>query len=184
MDFISLVIAFAGIVVGIFLFVFGNSFKQKYNSFDQIATNKTPDYSEKIDDAGNITIARPVEMLYDRQKLEELRDKYEKDYAGYVVCSQLISLFPLMGIFGTVYGLVFSDITDVNSLVSGLNVALLTTFVGLICSILLKAVDAFFPGRYINLIDSEFNKADSVILRQTLKEEVNQAKNSTARAKG
>ena len=181
MGIISLVIAFWGIVVGIFLFVYGNSFKEKYKSFDRIAINNTPDYSEKIDTAGNITISRPIEMIYDRQKLEDLRDKYEKDYAWYVVFSQSISLFPLMGIFGTVSGLVFSDITAVDSLVKGLNVALLTTFIGLICSIVLKAIDAVYPGRYINLIDSEFNKADSVILRQTLKEEVIQAKKNSTR---
>lgn len=27
-------------------------------------------------------------MIYDRQKLEELRDKYEKDYTWYVLCEK------------------------------------------------------------------------------------------------
>ena len=175
MDFISIAIIVAGVIVLVFLIYFGFSFSGIYKTFDDIIADDSAAYVEALDAEGNIRIRQPSTISYDRRKLDKTRDKYGKEYAKYVVASQIISLFPLGGIFGTVHGLITSRFEVVETLVAGLNTALVTTYVGLICSIVLKMVDAFFPGKNINLIDYEFDKADSVILRQTLKEEVQRA---------
>ena len=58
--------------------------------------------------------------------------------------NELISLLPLLGILGTVGGLVFSgDLRDVDLLISGLSTAMYTTFWGLIAAIILKGIWIF-----------------------------------------
>ena len=93
--------------------------------------------------------------------------------------SQLISLFPLLGILGTVWGLVISGGSgvDVTEMMNGLGMALWTTLIGLFCSIILKFVDATMVGKKVNLIDAKFEQADSIIDRQLIKSEIKAAVN-------
>ena len=79
----------------------------------------------------------------------------EKDFNS--VCSwhnalaQLIPIFPLLGVLGTVYGLMQQvSAADIESMLNSLDVALGTTFVGLIFAIVLKAYDALGPSRKIS----------------------------------
>jgi len=130
-------------------------------------------YEETLGDEGDVKITVPTEVSYDRKKLEENRVTFNSAYAGYVVYSQWIALFPLLGILGTVLGLILSgDFYDVEALVGGLSGALWTTFWGLICSIVLKFFDAIGPGRRINEIDAKFNAVDSAIDRLTFEKRV------------
>ncbi|MCR5303483.1 MAG: MotA/TolQ/ExbB proton channel family protein [Lachnospiraceae bacterium] len=66
--------------------------------------------------------------------------------------AQLIPIFPMLGILGTVYGLL-GNLGDVDSMMAGLTTALDTTFYGLSVAIVLKAVDAVYPSRVINATD-------------------------------
>ena len=182
MDWISLVIIIAAIIVCYCLVLFGYHFRDMNNRMKNVVKNFSQGYSEELSDEGDVHIDSSNSIIYDRHLLEEIRDDFEKELSWYIAIEQMIPIFPLLGIFGTVYGLVNSVLTDVDSLVMGLNIALRTTLYGLIASIGLKAVDSLFSNRYMNNLDSEFNKADTVILRQTLKEEIH--KNSrTAKKK-
>lgn len=169
------IIVLFGIVVGCCLASSQGAFRKIREEFKNIEM-KTSDYQESLKDAGDLRISMPVEIAYDRKKLEDNRVLFNRTYAGYVVYSQWISLFPLLGILGTVMGLVFNrDMSDVDNLVAGLSMALWTTFFGLVCSILLKFFDAVGPGKLINEIDARFEAVDSAINRLSL-EKLNAAR--------
>lgn len=154
-----------------------NKFKDILEEFRNIEIVKNQ-YTETMGSKGDVKISTPSVVEYDRKNLEENRIEFNKQYAKYVVYSQWISLFPLLGIFGTVLGLVLNrDPSNVEQLVSGLSVALWTTLVGLVCSIMLRFIDAIWPGKLVNDIDAKFNTVDGAINRITL-ERINANNNS------
>ena len=117
-----------------------------------------------------------MKVSYDRRRLEENRDVYNRLYPYYAVASQLIGLFPLLGILGTVLGLISSDLADIDSLVAGLTEALRTTLWGLVCAIVLKAVDAVVPGKLVNDIEAKFETVDGAIERLNLENIMKEAR--------
>ncbi len=75
--------------------------------------------------------------------------------------SQLIPLFPLFGILGTVSGLILQLVSnDINEVFSSLNVALGSTFWGIVFAIILKIIDSVFPARRINDTQIELENYD------------------------
>lgn len=102
---------------------------------------------------------------YINSKTLEIRDEIEGDrvtpdtirgydtaFSGlrswYDSVAQLISVFPLMGILGTVSGLMSQmAASDTESMFSSLNFALSTTFNGLFWAIGLKIFTSLFPSR-------------------------------------
>lgn len=83
---------------------------------------------------------------------------YEKEFnktcAWYNVFSQLVPIFPLLGILGTVAGLILElKAQDVTAVFEALDVAMLSTLWGLVFAIILKAVIALGSARIINDVD-------------------------------
>ena len=170
----ALIIA-GGAGIGCFEFITMTKLKQVYKSFDKVAIREhTKDADgEWMDSVGNVGMSTTVNVRYDRGELERNRGNFSTAYANYVTCGQLTSLLPLLGIFGTVAGLIMSSgSTDMGQMVAGLGTAMWTTLLGLIFSIVLKFFDAVWLGRLVNLIDAKFNEADTIITRQTLQAEV------------
>ena len=105
----------------------------------------------------------------DTHELEEIDDedssvtpdtirKHENDFdksnSWHNVFAQLIPVFPLMGVLGTVWGLVQEVGADnIEKMLSSLNTAMTTTLSGLIFAIALKIFDAFCPSKTINDVD-------------------------------
>ena len=176
---LCLLIIIFGALILFFEFYVLAKLRQIYKSFDKIRVrvHSTNDEDEWIDDVGNVGLSTTVNVRYDRDELELNRGRFSVAYANYVTCGQLTSLLPLLGILGTVAGLIVSSgTTDMSQMISGLGTAMWTTLCGLVASIGLKALDAVLLGRLVNLIDAKFNEADTIITRQTLQTEVRQTR--------
>lgn len=107
--------------------------------------------------------------------LETVRN-YETSFNAkcirYNTLVQFIPLFPLFGILGTVYGIITN--LDSADLMSGLGVALYTTFWGLVWSIILKVIVALFSSKIINEVEimlDDYDKKYSNLLTQKSLEE-------------
>lgn len=175
MDFVSVLIFLFGAAELAALVWCGLRFKAVLLNFGRIEL-KENSYHEKLDRKGNISARAEEKVSYNRKKLEENREVYNKQYSVYAVASQLIGLFPLLGILGTVLGLISSDLTDIDSLVGGLTEALRTTLWGLVFAIVLKAADAFVPGKLVKDIDAKFETVDDAIARLNLESIMKEAK--------
>ena len=184
---LCLLIIIFGALILFFEFYVLAKLRQIYKSFDKIRVrvHSTNDEDEWIDDVGNVGLSTMVNIRYDRDELELNRGRFSVAYANYVTCGQLTSLLPLLGILGTVAGLIASSgTTDMSQMISGLGTAMWTTLCGLVASIGLKALDAVLLGRLVNLIDAKFNEADTIITRQTLQTEVRQARTKMTQVSG
>ena len=184
---LCLLIIIFGALILFFEFYVLAKLRQIYKSFDKIRVrvHSTNDEDEWIDDVGNVGLSTTVNVRYDRDELELNRGRFSVAYANYVTCGQLTSLLPLLGILGTVAGLIASSgTTDMSQMISGLGTAMWTTLCGLVASIGLKALDAVLLGRLVNLIDAKFSEADTIITRQTLQTEVRQAKTKITQVSG
>lgn len=82
--------------------------------------------------------------------IRKYETEFNKKCSWHGVLVQCIPVFPLLGILGTVAGLMLQiQVNGIEAMMESLNVALDTTFWGLIFAILLKVVEAVFPSRII-----------------------------------
>ena len=96
-----------------------------------------------------------------REDTYPLRKTFDDLCAKYMTAAQLIPVFPLLGILGTVAGLIEQvRAQDASQIYASLDTALLTTFWGLIAAIILKVAETFLVQRQINEIEAVFNDYD------------------------
>ena len=113
------------------------------------------------------------EERYDVEELKINKEEYLKQYAAYVSASQMIAIFPLLGILGTVIGLASTGkMESVDIMLQGLTTALWTTIVGIVASIVLKLYDSMAPGKLVNLIEAKFYVTEEAIRWKNLTEEI------------
>ena len=137
----------------------------------QSARQEVSRVGQKVDAQGTFEEKMTVLTTFDNIKLERARNEYDSKYSVYVFWSQMVPLFSSLGLLGTVLGLILSSSGDIEieSLMSSLGLAMWTTFVGLICTIVLKFVDSIGPGRVINDIDSAFTRLDEKMSKELYK---------------
>lgn len=103
--------------------------------------NKSTGEVEDKSDAENVT----------PDTIRELQTDFNKTCSWHEAFAQLIPLFPLFGILGTVSGLILQlQSGDTSEMLKSLDIALGTTFWGLVFAIALKFIDAVGPARTIN----------------------------------
>ena len=85
------------------------------------------------------TAARPVFSLYSAEDLLDTREKMNKVYALY---SNVTTIFPLLGMLGTVWALIPMVNTIGTADTSNFFSALTSTFWGIVAAILFKALDS------------------------------------------
>ncbi len=92
----------------------------------------------------------PSDTLSDKEFLE-LKDQSRKAAREYALYSNITAIFPLLGILGTVASLM--GLGSVDDLSANFSSALWTTFLGLICAIFFKAMDAGISADLDRLLD-------------------------------
>ena len=104
-----------------------------------------------------------TETAFEPERMDLVREKYNINSTKYFAWVQLISLFPLLGLLGTVTGLIpgLSAVSsgDFQTLYSALSTALWSTLIGLVCSILLKILASGY-SKTINDIEDYFEECD------------------------
>lgn len=90
-----------------------------------------------------------------REDLYPLRKTYDEIYSQYNTWAQMIPIFPLLGILGTVAGLILQvSSQNADAIYASLHLALSSTLYGIIAAIILKIVEAAVVQKRVNEIDS------------------------------
>lgn len=86
--------------------------------------------------------------------IRKYETEFNKKCSWHGVLVQCIPVFPLFGILGTVAGLMLElQAGNIDAMMQSLDVALETTFWGLLFAILLKVVEAVFSARIISDVE-------------------------------
>ena len=94
---------------------------------------------------------------------QRLKEEFDKESSIYIFYAQLISVFPLLGILGTVAGLMLNvSATDPEAMLASLDTALSSTLYGLFFAIGLRIYDSHRFAPMIYLIESKFNDYESL----------------------
>jgi len=94
---------------------------------------------------------------------QRLKEEFDKESSVYIFYAQLISVFPLLGILGTVAGLMLNvSATDPDAMLASLDTALSSTLYGLFFAIALRIYDSHRFAPMIYLIESKFNDYESL----------------------
>ena len=169
---LSLLIAAFGVFTGLKLHSIYRELKGVDDQFEKKVRKLVRDraFHSGIGDDGSPFVYRGSEIeSFDRAELDRLRKEWDRLYPQYNEYIQMIPIFPLLGILGTVLGLAGkSTAQDIQVLLSGFSMALYTTLSGLVCSIVLKFLDAAIFGKQVVIVDQKFTEADTAIEKETL----------------
>ena len=97
-------------------------------------------------------------VVYDWENIKLSWDEYNEIHGKYSIYEQFIPVFPLLGILGTVSGLIM-QLDDISRMREALSVSMYTTFLGLVFAIFLRLLDAWTAGRLINKMELDFETA-------------------------
>ncbi len=155
---LSPVIIILAVIVLIILIILSNQLKElKKKVEDQIQGNKGKVYRNQK----TLDLKQRDTAIAKREDTYPLRKTFDELCAKYLTIAQMIPVFPLLGILGTVAGLIAQvQAADAAEIYASLNVALMTTFWGLIAAIVLKIVETWLVQREINDIETIFNDYD------------------------
>ncbi len=112
----------------------------------KIETDKKKSGGRKEYTSGGIKKEADVYTWEDNLDNLELFNKVQLRYS---IFEQFIPIFPLLGILGTVAGLI-QQLGNVEQMRDALAVSMSTTFWGLIAAIVLKIVDAIWVSKVVN----------------------------------
>ena len=86
-------------------------------------------------------------------------EDFNKIQLKYSVFEQCVPVFPLLGILGTVAGLI-QQLGNIDEMKAALTTSMSTTFWGLVAAILLKIIDAVFVSKTVNKMNLYFETFD------------------------
>ena len=114
---------------------------------------------EAMVDPVTLALAQREAAPSQRQDMTRMKNGFDKACADYLTWNQTIPIFPLLGILGTVIGLVGQVAAqDAEAIYSNLGSALYTTIGGLVAAIILKMVVAFLHTRVVFDIENMFSE--------------------------
>lgn len=141
-----------GVVILLFILYNGNQLTRRKTKIEDALDEKLR--KTKVNKKTGVLQEEEVPKEPNMNHVRDCERDFNKTCSGYQVITQVIPLFPLIGILGTVAGLML-QVQDLNgvegwdNLITSLNTALGTTFWGLVWAIILKSVVALFPARII-----------------------------------
>lgn len=151
------------VVVLVALCTINSSFKRIKKEADNAYRQTKSSTNIKARDS-KMAMGYNISFNLDIEKFDSIRKEYNDQGTKYMVWSQMISIFPLLGLLGTVYGLMpgLAEIksNDMSVLYSALSTALISTFLGLVASIILKVYVSFGPDKTISDIENTFQEND------------------------
>lgn len=159
-------IVILGVIIAILLLVNGLSLSNQKNKIEEALERRNKKYKlngdlkeiEETDD-DSTTIITP-------DTIRKYETEFNKKCSWHGVLVQFIPIFPLLGILGTVAGLMLQiQSNDITGMMDSLDVALTTTLFGLIFAIALKVIEALFPSRVIYDVEvmlEDFEKKRSI----------------------
>ena len=144
----GIIIGLAVITIAGFAYVVMNITKLK-NSIDEKhkknrSTEFTPGGIKKTPDA------------YTWEETLEYKEEYNKIQLIYQTFEQFVPIFPLLGILGTVAGLI-QQLDNIDQMRDALALSMSTTFLGLIAAVVLKFADALFVSRTVSTMEMYFD---------------------------
>ena len=83
-------------------------------------------------------------------------DEFNHIQLNYDIFEQFIPVFPLLGILGTVAGLI-QQLSDITKMQEALGMSMSTTFFGLLAAISLRIVDALWTSKNVNKMSMYFD---------------------------
>lgn len=157
----DIIIIVLGVIVAILLFFNYINLLSQMTRIQELLERRNRKYKKNMD-----THELEEEVDESASVTPDTIRRYEKKFndccSWHSSLAQLIPVFPLMGVLGTVAGLILAlqDENDINMIFSSLNTALDTTFWGLISAIGLKIFDAICPSRTINDVEVMLDNFD------------------------
>lgn len=149
-NYINLIINAGGIVLIVILFLIASILSNNKREIERAKKGEKRDavYNKETERMESIN-------EYKKPELEIMREKsgvFYKNCSLYETFAQLVAIFPLMGILGTVAALMSltNGNATVEELYKNLGVALGSTFYGMLWSIGLKIFTALYPSRVIS----------------------------------
>lgn len=139
----------------------------EFRRINELLTDKNIKYKksrathELIEESDEELIASPERVSDYEKKFNELRSAHN-------VYIQIIPIFPLLGILGTVIGIIMNaGANTADDMLASVNTALFTTLFGLLASIALKFYDAVKPSKTIYdaeiLFDNYYRKYEIAV---------------------
>lgn len=143
----GIIIAFAIITIAGFAYVVMNITKLKTSIDEKHKKNRSTEFTpggiQKTPDA------------YTWEETLEYKEEYNKIQLTYSIFEQFVPIFPLLGILGTVAGLI-QQLDHIDQMRDALAVSMSTTFLGLIAAIALKIIDAILVSKNVNSMEIYF----------------------------
>lgn len=109
----------------------------------------------------NLSLKQRDTAVSKREDIYKFKGDFNDLCGKYATLVQMIPLFPLLGILGTVAGLILQVSTqETEAIYAALNTSLSSTFYALLMAIGLKIVDSFFVLSRVNEIETTFDDYD------------------------
>ncbi len=170
------IIIICGIALFVLIMINGSKLSQHKSRIDEAVSRRNKKYGLNPSD-GTVIDEDDEDAAITPDTIRKFERDFNKTCALHSVLSQLIPIFPLMGILGTVAGLMLeSQAVDIEGMMGSIDVALDSTLWGLGFTILLKIADTVFPSRIIEdvdiLLDDYSKKLDLADMIQKIKSNV------------
>lgn len=105
----------------------------------------------------NVNMTVITDTTIDAKKINDLRQKYDQTCVEYSTVSQLIPIFPSLGILGTVLGLMLQvQAEGIEEMTASIGLALSSTCLALLCTVVLKYWMAVSVSKKVSDIEVKY----------------------------